>query len=65
MTFPPQLDIVSRHVEQAREAGARITTGGHVREGDGRFFEPTVLADVDHSMDRDDATRRSGRPCRS
>jgi acyl-CoA reductase-like NAD-dependent aldehyde dehydrogenase len=50
MTFPPQLDIVSRHVEQAREAGARITTGGHVREGAGRFFEPTVLADVDHTM---------------
>ena len=23
MTFPPQIDIVSRHVEQAREAGAR------------------------------------------
>jgi acyl-CoA reductase-like NAD-dependent aldehyde dehydrogenase len=50
MTFPPQMDIVSRHVEQARAAGARITTGGHVREGSGRFFEPTVLADVDHSM---------------
>jgi acyl-CoA reductase-like NAD-dependent aldehyde dehydrogenase len=50
VTFAPQLDIVRRHVEQAREAGARITTGGHVREGAGRFFEPTVLADVDHSM---------------
>ena len=50
MTFPPQMDIVTRHVEQAREAGARITTGGHVREGSGRFYEPTVLADVDHSM---------------
>ena len=50
VTFPPQLDIVSRHVEQAREAGARITTGGHQRPGPGRFYEPTVLADVDHSM---------------
>ena len=50
MTFAPQLDIVRRHVEQAREAGARVTTGGNVRGGDGRFFEPTVLADVDHSM---------------
>ena len=50
MTFPPQMDIVTRHVEQAREAGARVTTGGHVREGSGRFYEPTVLADVDHSM---------------
>ena len=24
VTFAPQLDIVSRHVEQAREAGARV-----------------------------------------
>jgi acyl-CoA reductase-like NAD-dependent aldehyde dehydrogenase len=50
VTFPPQLDIISGHVDQAREAGARITTGGHVRDGAGRFYEPTVLADVDHSM---------------
>ena len=50
VTFAPQLDIVQRHVDQAREAGARVTTGGHVREGAGRFFEPTVLADADHSM---------------
>src|SRR5215213_5717983 len=50
VTFGPQLDIIRRHVDQAREAGARITTGGHVRDGAGRFFEPTVLADVDHSM---------------
>jgi acyl-CoA reductase-like NAD-dependent aldehyde dehydrogenase len=50
VTFAPQLDIIRRHVEQARDAGARITTGGHVRDGAGRFFEPTVLADVDHSM---------------
>jgi acyl-CoA reductase-like NAD-dependent aldehyde dehydrogenase len=50
VTFPPQLDIVSRHVEAARAAGARVTAGGHVREGAGRFYEPTVLADVDHSM---------------
>jgi acyl-CoA reductase-like NAD-dependent aldehyde dehydrogenase len=50
MTFGPQLEIVREHVEQARQAGARITAGGHVREGTGRFFEPTVLADVDHTM---------------
>jgi len=50
VTFPPQLDIVSRHVEEARAAGARVTAGGHRREGAGRFYEPTVLADVDHSM---------------
>jgi acyl-CoA reductase-like NAD-dependent aldehyde dehydrogenase len=50
ITFRPQLDVVSRHVEQAREAGARVVTGGRTRPGNGRFYEPTVLADVDHSM---------------
>jgi len=50
ITFPPQLDIVKRHVEQARAAGARVLTGGGAREDGGRFFEPTVLVDVDHSM---------------
>jgi acyl-CoA reductase-like NAD-dependent aldehyde dehydrogenase len=50
ITFGPQLDTVAMHVEQAREAGARVTAGGRVREGAGRFYEPTVLADVDQSM---------------
>jgi acyl-CoA reductase-like NAD-dependent aldehyde dehydrogenase len=50
VTFPPQLGVMRRHVEQARDAGARVTTGGHVRDGEGSFFEPTVIADVDHSM---------------
>src|SRR3954447_7984473 len=50
MTFPPQLEIVEQHVQQARDAGARVTAGGHQRPGAGRFYEPTVIADVDHSM---------------
>jgi acyl-CoA reductase-like NAD-dependent aldehyde dehydrogenase len=50
VTFPPQLEIIGRHVQQAIDAGARLVTGGHAREGGGRFYEPTVLADVDHSM---------------
>jgi acyl-CoA reductase-like NAD-dependent aldehyde dehydrogenase len=50
VTFAPQLEIVRRHVDQARDAGARVLVGGRVRDGSGRFFEPTVLADVDHSM---------------
>lgn len=48
--FPPQLDIVDGHVRDAVEKGARVLTGGHVRPGVGRFYEPTVLVDVDHSM---------------
>jgi acyl-CoA reductase-like NAD-dependent aldehyde dehydrogenase len=50
VTFRPQLDIVSRHVEAARQAGARIAAGGHAHAEHGRFYEPTVLLDVDHSM---------------
>jgi acyl-CoA reductase-like NAD-dependent aldehyde dehydrogenase len=50
MTFAPQLDIVSRHVEEARAAGARVLTGGRASREHGRFYAPTVLADVDHSM---------------
>jgi acyl-CoA reductase-like NAD-dependent aldehyde dehydrogenase len=48
--FPPQLDIVEDHVRDAVEKGAKVLTGGRVRPGAGRFYEPTVLVDVDHSM---------------
>jgi acyl-CoA reductase-like NAD-dependent aldehyde dehydrogenase len=50
MTFPPQLEIVSEHVEDARTKGARILTGGRRKEGPGQWYEPTVIADADHSM---------------
>jgi len=48
--FPPQIDIVADHVKDAVDKGATVLTGGHARTGPGRFFEPTVLVDVDHSM---------------
>ncbi len=48
--FPPQLDIVDAHVRDAVDKGARVLTGGHPRSGQGRYYEPTVLVDVDHSM---------------
>ncbi|MGH2871950.1 MAG: aldehyde dehydrogenase family protein [Solirubrobacteraceae bacterium] len=48
--FPPQLEIVDEHVRDAVAKGARVLTGGHPHSGAGRFFEPTVLVDVDHSM---------------
>ncbi|GAB2652890.1 aldehyde dehydrogenase family protein [Nocardia goodfellowii] len=44
-----QVAIVQRHVEEAVAAGAKVLTGGK-RTGQGTFFEPTVLVDVDHSM---------------
>ncbi len=48
--FPPQIEVVEEHVRDAVEKGAKVLTGGHRRAGAGRFFEPTVLVDVDHSM---------------
>jgi acyl-CoA reductase-like NAD-dependent aldehyde dehydrogenase len=50
MIFPPQIDIVEDHVQDAVAKGARVELGGHRREGAGRFYEPTVLTGVDHSM---------------
>jgi acyl-CoA reductase-like NAD-dependent aldehyde dehydrogenase len=50
MTSPNQLEIVSDHVEDARQAGARILTGGKRKDQAGDWYEPTVIADADHSM---------------
>ncbi|MGZ4232574.1 MAG: aldehyde dehydrogenase family protein, partial [Solirubrobacteraceae bacterium] len=50
VTFPPQLEIVDSHVQDAVQKGAKVLTGGRRRPGAGRFYEPTVLVDVDHSM---------------
>ena len=50
MTFPKQIDIIEDHVRDAVDKGARVVVGGHKREGDGRYWEPTVLVDVDHTM---------------
>ena len=50
MATPAQVDIVADHVEDARKAGARILTGGKRKEGPGDWYEPTVIADADHSM---------------
>jgi len=49
--FPPQADIVDAHVKDAVAKGAKVLTGGKLAEGPGRFYEPTVLVDVDHDMD--------------
>jgi acyl-CoA reductase-like NAD-dependent aldehyde dehydrogenase len=50
MTSPAQTEIVSAHVEDARKAGARILTGGRRKDGPGDWYEPTLIADADHSM---------------
>jgi acyl-CoA reductase-like NAD-dependent aldehyde dehydrogenase len=45
-----QLELVTRHVDDAIAKGARALTGGKPGAG-GLLFEPTVLVDVDHTMD--------------
>jgi acyl-CoA reductase-like NAD-dependent aldehyde dehydrogenase len=50
VTFPPQLEIIDSHVRDAVAKGAKVLVGGQQRPGAGRFYEPTVLVDVDHSM---------------
>jgi acyl-CoA reductase-like NAD-dependent aldehyde dehydrogenase len=50
LTGPGQIDLVERHVNQAVEAGARVLCGGR-RVAGGDFYEPTVLADVDETME--------------
>jgi acyl-CoA reductase-like NAD-dependent aldehyde dehydrogenase len=51
VTSPPQVDLIDGHVKDAKEKGARVLVGGHRGEGPGDFYEPTLLVDVDHSME--------------
>jgi acyl-CoA reductase-like NAD-dependent aldehyde dehydrogenase len=51
VTFPRQAEIIESHVSDAVAKGARVLVGGKRAEGPGRFFEPTVLVDVDHTME--------------
>ena len=44
------LQKVENHVKDAVEKGASLVTGGNRIEGNGTFFEPTVLRDIDPSM---------------
>lgn len=51
MTFPKQMETVEEHVRDAEARGAKILTGGRRAPNlPGQFYEPTVLTDVDHSM---------------
>src|SRR5690606_6466972 len=51
LIWPRQLEVIERHVEDARRRGARVLTGGRRNPAyPGYFYEPTVLADVDHEM---------------
>ncbi len=45
-----QLPIVERHVNDARERGARVLVGGESDTTNGCFYKPTVVVDVTHEM---------------
>src|SRR5438309_5671339 len=52
MSGEKQLSIVEDHVNDAVKRGARILTGGRrALNLNGPFYEPTVLTNVDHSME--------------
>ena len=51
LTRAPQLKVLESQVKDAQKKGAKILAGGARVKGKGNWFEPTVLVDVDHSMD--------------
>jgi acyl-CoA reductase-like NAD-dependent aldehyde dehydrogenase len=51
VTSPPQVDLIDSHVKDALGKGARVVVGGKRGDGSGDFYEPTMLVDVDHSME--------------
>ena len=48
---PSQLAFLAGQVKDGIDKGAKILIGGSRIERPGYFFEPTILVDVDHSMD--------------
>src|SRR6266498_3165005 len=51
MSNERQLQIVVDHVNDAKQRGAKVLTGGQRGANpDGLFYEPTVLTNVDHHM---------------
>jgi acyl-CoA reductase-like NAD-dependent aldehyde dehydrogenase len=50
VTFENQIDIMEDHMKDAVDKGAKVLVGGKRGPGPGRFFEPTVVVDVNHEM---------------
>ena len=51
LTRAPQLKVLEAQVKDAVKKGAHVLVGGKRVKARGNWFEPTVLVDVDHSMD--------------
>jgi acyl-CoA reductase-like NAD-dependent aldehyde dehydrogenase len=50
VTFEPQIETIEDHVQDAIAKGAKVLVGGRRGPGPGRFWEPTVVVDVNHDM---------------
>jgi succinate-semialdehyde dehydrogenase/glutarate-semialdehyde dehydrogenase len=48
---PFQVEKIERHIQDAESRGARVRLGGRAIAGPGHFFQPTVVTEVDHSME--------------
>ena len=50
VTTPRGIAKAESHIEDAKKHGARIVLGGKKIEGNGYFFEPTIVLDVNDQM---------------
>lgn len=48
--FAKQAEIVAAQLADARAKGAKILTGGEILDHGGKWLLPTVIVDVDHTM---------------
>jgi len=51
LTLPTQVGVLERHVADAVKKGAKVLVGGKRINKPGNWFEPTVLVNVNHTMD--------------
>ena len=51
LTRAPQVALIEAQVKDAVKKGAKVLVGGKRVKGKGNWFEPTVLVNVDHTMD--------------
>lgn len=50
LTRPQQAEVLADQVADATSKGAELLLGGKAAEGKGFYFQPTVLANVNHDM---------------
>lgn len=46
-----QRKALAMQVDDARQKGGTILTGGHIINRDGFYFEPTIISNVNHDME--------------